>query len=250
MIRKYKNKILVLGLVLITLVGLFSPTVKAQTITYYGCSKANDPSCPRGSTCDTRSRFCLGANGVAVTKTINTPAPTSTTNYQLLAPLPCDPNAVPRTPGCDSATKTIKTLNTTTGLGAYLNLMIKIFIGICAVLSVVMIVMGGVEYMTSELVHSKEAGKEKIIHALLGLIIALGAYALLYTINPDLLKSDINVPNAVVTVPADAKGTCVVTVNYVEQIYINTTKAECGQLVGRSNSYEVIVFISWTENPK
>ena len=51
-----------------------------------------------------------------------------------------------------------------------------------------MIVMGGMEYMTSELVHSKEAGKEKIVHALLGLVIALGAWALLNTINPNLLN--------------------------------------------------------------
>ncbi|MBI3305560.1 hypothetical protein HYZ82_00285, partial [Candidatus Nomurabacteria bacterium] len=48
----------------------------------------------------------------------------------------------------------------------------------------------------------KEAGKEKILHAVLGLLIALGAYALLYTINPALLKSDLNVPAAQTTTPA------------------------------------------------
>ena len=107
--------------------------------------------------------------------------------YTLLAPLPCELGNVP---GCVSTANgkgQLTTFDPTTGFGAYLNIMIKIFIGICAVLSVVMIVMGGVEYMTSELSHSKEAGKEKIEHALLGLIIALGAYALLFTINPDLL---------------------------------------------------------------
>lgn len=75
----------------------------------------------------------------------------------------------------------------------YLNTMISIFIGICAVLSVVMIVIGGLEYMTSELVHSKEHGKERIRGALLGLLIALGAYAILYTINPNLLKSEVEI---------------------------------------------------------
>ena len=78
-------------------------------------------------------------------------------------------------------------------LGSYLNLMLKIFIGICAVLAVVMIVMGGIEYMTSELVSSKEEGKSKITGALFGLLIALASYALLNTINPDLLKTDVKI---------------------------------------------------------
>jgi len=122
-----------------------------------------------------------------------TPTPASTTGYQLLAPLP---------ELCPSGGTTPCTVDTTTGgLGKYLNLMIKIFIGLCAVLSVVMIVIGGLEYMTSELISSKEAGKEKITGALLGLLIALGAYALLFTINPDLLKSDVNVPPVVLSTP-------------------------------------------------
>src|SRR3989338_2929700 len=159
MIKKDKSKILVLGLLLIALAGLFS----LKDIAY-----------------------------------ATTPDP----NYYLLAPLPCNPDAIPATPGCDRATKTIETFNPATGLGTYLNLMIKIFIGLCAVLSVVMIVMGGVEYMTSELARTKESGKEKIEHAILGLVIALGAWALLYTINPNLLNSDFSsrLPTATVTV--------------------------------------------------
>jgi hypothetical protein len=76
--------------------------------------------------------------------------------------------------------------------GIYLNLMIKIFIGLCAVLAVVMLVIGGIEYMTSELMSSKEAGRERMTNAVLGLLIALGAYALLYTINPNLLNTDLS----------------------------------------------------------
>ncbi len=117
------------------------------------------------------------------------PPSTSTTNYQLLAPLP----------GTDGS-NSIKDIDPKKGLGSYLNLMIKIFIGLCAVLSVVMIVVGGLEYMTSELISSKEAGKEKITGALLGLLIALGAYALLFTINPDLLKSDVNIPGTIIEI--------------------------------------------------
>jgi hypothetical protein len=77
-------------------------------------------------------------------------------------------------------------------LGRYLNPMITVFIGICAVLAVIMILMGGIQYMGSELISSKEEGKERIRNAIFGLILALGAYTLLYTINPNLLKSDIS----------------------------------------------------------
>ena len=53
--------------------------------------------------------------------------------------------------------------------------MIKIIIGLCAVLAVIMIVIGGLEYMTSELTESKAHGKESIKNAILGLLLALGA---------------------------------------------------------------------------
>jgi type IV secretory pathway VirB2 component (pilin) len=105
--------------------------------------------------------------------------------YQLLSPLP----------GISSVDPT-----QTTALGTYLNAMIQVFIGICAVLAVVMIVLGGLEYMTSELPGNKEHGKERITGAVFGLVLALGAYALLFTINPDLLKTDFVIPDATVTV--------------------------------------------------
>ena len=87
------------------------------------------------------------------------------------------------------------------GFPTYLNAMIKIFIGICAILAMIMIIMGGVQYMTSELVSGKEAGKEQIMHAILGLLLALGAYAILNTINPDLLDLSLgNMKSATITI--------------------------------------------------
>lgn len=117
---------------------------------------------------------------------------TSDSLYHFLAPLPCTNG----TPGCvngklETFDPTSSTANNNK-LGEYLNLLIKIFIGICAVLAVIMIVMGGIEYMTTELVSGKEAGKERITHAIFGLLLALGAVTLLNTINPDLLKTDLS----------------------------------------------------------
>ncbi|MDQ5922848.1 MAG: hypothetical protein QG644_556 [Patescibacteria group bacterium] len=79
-------------------------------------------------------------------------------------------------------------------LSKYINLVVKIAIGIAAVLAVIMIVMGGIQYMTSELISSKEEGKKRITNAILGLLIALGAYLILFTINPNLLKLDVPIP--------------------------------------------------------
>ena len=125
--------------------------------------------------------------------------------YQFLAPLPCDNG----TAGCVNGKLT--TFDPTSGsdgknaaLGKYLNLMIKLIIGIAAVLAVVMIVVGGIEYMTSELISGKEAGRERITQAILGLLVALGAYALLNTINPSLLKSDLDIPGVTVKVDLEA----------------------------------------------
>ena len=124
-----------------------------------------------------------------VTALIGPPLPpTTNTEYQLLAPLPCTPG----TEGCVNGE--LKTFDPTqaSNLGKYLNIMISLFIGICAVLAVIMIVVGGIEYMASELPGNKGHGKERITHAIFGLLLALGAWLILNTINPDLLKTDLS----------------------------------------------------------
>lgn len=111
-------------------------------------------------------------------QTPTTPTPVDT-SYHFLAPLPGQVTFDPtKEKGGD--------------LGNYLNLMIKLFIGICAVLAVIMIVIGGLEYMTNELISHKEEGKKKILGAVFGLVLALGAWTLLYTINPDLLNTSLS----------------------------------------------------------
>lgn len=76
-------------------------------------------------------------------------------------------------------------------LGSYLDGIFKLALGIATGLAVVMIVIGGVEYMGSESIFKKDAGREKIQDALWGLLLALGAFLLLQTINPALVRFDI-----------------------------------------------------------
>lgn len=72
-------------------------------------------------------------------------------------------------------------------MGDYFNIIFKLAIGFCGALAVIMIVIGGVQYMGDESVFGKTEAKSRIMSAVLGLLIALGSYALLNTINPDLL---------------------------------------------------------------
>lgn len=68
-------------------------------------------------------------------------------------------------------------------------------IGIAVVLAVLMIVIGGLEYILSAANPSaKEEGKKYITGAILGLVLALFSYVLLQTINPDLINFNIGLP--------------------------------------------------------
>lgn len=90
--------------------------------------------------------------------------------YNLLAPIP----------GLEEAANT-------NDIGKYFNTIFLIAIGLCGALAVIMIVIGGIQYMGDESIFGKTEAKSRIKMAILGLIIALAAYALLNTINPDLL---------------------------------------------------------------
>lgn len=71
-------------------------------------------------------------------------------------------------------------------LGTYINTIFEIAVAILAVLSVIMIVVAGVQYMTVESIYGKSDAKARIISAVTGLILALGIYTILITINPKL----------------------------------------------------------------
>lgn len=169
--RKIIPYILIL-IISIILTGFFSPVLKVH---------ADYPTC----TFDTKGNVtsatpCWGSG----------PSKPLVGGYSLLAPLPCEKG----TDGCDSSGNLVGFDPTGSGggaLGGYLNIMIRIFIGLCAVLAVIMIVWGGIEYMTSELISSKAAGKERILGAIFGLLLALGAWTLLNQINPDILNTDL-----------------------------------------------------------
>ncbi len=94
-------------------------------------------------------------------------------DYSLLAPIPG-----------------VNKIDNTNTLGTYLNFFFKFAISVCAGLAVLMIVIYGVQYMGDGSVFGHTEAKSKIGSAIMGLLLALGAYALLNTINPDLVGSN------------------------------------------------------------
>ena len=72
-------------------------------------------------------------------------------------------------------------------------MIIQIIIGLAGLLAVIMIVVGGVQYMTTDAFAGKSDARTTITKALLGLILALGSYLILKTINPNLLQLEPNI---------------------------------------------------------
>ncbi len=95
---------------------------------------------------------------------------------------------------------------TQTGLAGYLQTLFWLAITLAGVLAVLMIVKGGVLYMTSEAFNTKQAAKTQITMAIVGFLLAISSVLILTTINPDLLKFKLLVRPLVFEVPPLAAG--------------------------------------------
>jgi len=80
--------------------------------------------------------------------------------------------------------------------GSYFENIYDLGLGIAGVLAVLMIVIAGVKYMTTEAVGSKQDAKEQIQAALLGLLLALASYLILQTIDEGLVSFEIKLPKS------------------------------------------------------
>src|ERR1022692_4371761 len=114
-----------------------------------------------------------------------------TTGYNMIAPLPG--------------------LSTGVTLGDYLTGIFKLTIGLAGVLAVVMLVVCGIQLMMSGSVSGKGEAKKCIWNAIFGVLIAIGAWLLLNTINPNLVGTSLIIgastpPGATPTTPPTPPG--------------------------------------------
>jgi hypothetical protein len=88
-----------------------------------------------------------------------------------------------------------------TSFNEYVPRAFTFMIGIAAALAFVMITLGGITYATTDSILKKEDGKKFITDAIWGLVLVIGAYAILNTINPNILSFKLNIPRPSVTPP-------------------------------------------------
>jgi len=100
--------------------------------------------------------------------------------YVPLAPLP-------------GTTETVGGKEVVANAGNYIKGAFNLAIGIAAALAIIMIILGGIQYMGSESLGGKSAGRKRINDAVLGLLLALGSYLILFTINPSLVNFNVNI---------------------------------------------------------
>ncbi len=97
----------------------------------------------------------------------------------------------------------------TTGLtlADYLRGMFQFLIGMAGILAVVMIVWCGIKLMGSPSPAVKSEAKQCVINAILGILLAVGSWIILNTINSQLVLSDINLGNTATAPVTPAAGT-------------------------------------------
>ena len=101
------------------------------------------------------------------------------TEYKLLAPLP-------------GYVKTTAAGKTTAA--PYIEGIFTLIIAIAGGLAVVKIIFGGIKYMSTDAFGGKSEAKTTIQNAIWGLLLAISAWLILFTINPKLVEFDLNIP--------------------------------------------------------
>ncbi len=79
------------------------------------------------------------------------------------------------------------------GLTEYLNTVFRFGIALAGLLAVIMIIWGGLEYLSTDAINGKSEGKKKIQEAFQGLALALLSWLILYTINPQILSTNLTI---------------------------------------------------------
>ncbi|PCI27807.1 hypothetical protein COB55_05040 [Candidatus Wolfebacteria bacterium] len=137
--------------------------------------------------------------------------------------------------------------HSTVGLTSYLNTLFYLTIGVASVLAILMIVIGGIQYMSTEAVSGKGDAKDKLWNAVKGLLLIVFAWLLLNTINPDLLKTELDIDKANIVAGEKVEDYKLYTVvfsytryelEYIKNLYVLSYLNDAGTLITRT--YETL----------
>lgn len=85
------------------------------------------------------------------------------------------------------------------GFDAYIKIIINLIYGLIALIAVFQIVYYGITYMLTATPFMKTTSKERVQNAVMGIVIALGSFLILSTINPALVSVNVNGPKINIT---------------------------------------------------
>lgn len=88
-----------------------------------------------------------------------------------------------------------------TDIATYIPAVFTLLIAIAGGLAVIMIVIGGFQYVSTDSLTGKKEGKERITNAIIGLLLAIASYIILNTINPQILNFNLRIPGAPQSTP-------------------------------------------------
>ena len=92
-------------------------------------------------------------------------------------------------------------------LDVYLNIIFDLALGIATILAILQLTYGAVLYMTSkDVVGKKTESKERMQSSIIGLLLLLSTYLILYQINPDILSLKIGTPPPTATSTPTGEG--------------------------------------------
>ncbi len=74
------------------------------------------------------------------------------------------------------------------GFSDFVNLLIRIAIALAGAIAVVMLIIGGIQYMGTDSVWEKGESRSRMTSAIIGLVLLLTSYFILFNINPDLVN--------------------------------------------------------------
>lgn len=147
-------------------------------------------------------------------------------------------------------------INGSANMTSYISGAFTLSMAIGAALAFVMITYGGIIYATTDALTNKQKGRKYIEDAIIGLIILLGAYALLNTINPELVNFNIGISAPIVgqaetgmTGPIQAPADCpaCVPISSLSSSYPVPTKSS-GMLVSQQMGTELATLAGAMKN--
>lgn len=82
----------------------------------------------------------------------------------------------------------------TTCIEQYIKSTFNLFLGLASILAILQFAYGGLLYMLSEAVTSKEDAKHRMTSSVWGVLLILASWIILYQINPDILTTNLFEP--------------------------------------------------------